>query len=196
VPIRRDRLFARILQPAIDVCLSLGIAAEWRPPADITADHRKCSGNAAGDIAQAVVYVGNLILDFDYEAMSRVLKAPTAGFRRQLRKAMEDNMLTLAGRMAGRSIHALESGLAASFERHFGQLRERFLDDEMRVLASSIRNRLTSDDWLSMPGRHSSLRRIKIAEGIYLQETKEGDSNTALLFIRNGRAEKKLLNLI
>lgn len=176
IPMKRDRLFAKVLQPAIDICRSLGLTADLTPPADITAEGRKCSGNAAGDIGDAVAYVGNLIIDFDFEVMSRILSVPSPGFRQSLQKIMQDSMLTLADKLGDRGISFLESGLMEGFERLFGKLYERALDKAMKKTAASVRDRLTSDEWLHMPGRRYPLRKIKIAEGLYLQETGNADS--------------------
>lgn len=189
LPLKRDRLFATFLQPAMDVCRSFGIEAELSPPADIKAGGRKCSGNAAGDIGQAVAYVGNLIIDFDFELMSRVLKVPTPAYRRCFRKAMQDNILVLADKMNGADIDVVESELISGFERIFGELDKRFLDDELKDMAASIRDRLTSYEWLSMPGRRSKLRRIKIVEGLYLQEAEPGRRTNVLTLIRDGEIE-------
>ncbi|MDD3249828.1 MAG: hypothetical protein PHF23_05630 [Smithellaceae bacterium] len=186
LPLRRDQFFSRILKPAIDVCRSFGIKAELAPPADIKADGRKCSGNAAGDIGQAVAYVGNLMLDFDYEAMSRVLKMPTPACRRYFYKAMQDNMLVFSGA----EIQAVESGLISGFEKIFGKLSERLIDNELQDMAVSLRDRLTSDEWLSMPGRRSRLRRIKITEGLFLQECETGEGVKIIQLIRDGHVEE------
>ena len=98
---KRDKLFATILQPAIDIYRSFGLAANLAPPADIQVDGRKCSGNAAGDIGSGTAYVGNLIIDFDFDVMSRVLKVAPPAYRKCFRQAMKDNMLTLATDMNG-----------------------------------------------------------------------------------------------
>jgi len=189
LPMKRDRFFPTVLQPAIDVCRSFGIDAELAPPADIQAGGRKCSGNAAGDIGQAVAYVGNLMIDFDFELMSRVLKVPTADFRRCYYKAMHENMLVLGDKMNGAGIDVLESRLVSGFERIFGELDKRPLDDELKSVAASIRDRLMSHEWLNMPGRRSRLRRIKIAEGLYLQEAEPERQLNTLTLIRDEEIE-------
>jgi len=190
LPMKRDRFFAPVLQPAIDVCRSLGIEAELAPPADIKAGGRKCSGNAAGDIGQGVAYVGNLIIDFDFEKMSNVLKVPVPAYRRYLCRAMQDNMLILADRVKSIDVRDVESGLISGFERIFGKLYVKPLDDELRNMASALRNRLTSDEWLAMPGRRSRLRRIKIVEGLYLQEGESGRQSNVLKLMRDGIVEQ------
>ena len=190
LPMKRDKLFATILQPAIDIYRSFGLAANLALPADIQVDGRKCSGNAAGDIGSGTAYVGNLIMDFNFDVMSRILKVASSAYRKALRQAMKDNMLTLAQSMDGIDMHVLELDLIKGFERQFGELNERSLDKEMINAAVSLKNRLTSREWLEMPGRRSRLRRIKIAEGLFLQETRMEGAKTFLALIRDGAIKK------
>jgi lipoate---protein ligase len=190
LPMRRTNLFAAILQPAREVCRSLGIEAEMVPPADIQAAGKKCSGNGAGDIGEGVAYVGNLIIDFNFERMSRVLKVPSLLYRRCLCKAMEDNMLTLSPQMNGTNPGELESRLVEGFAKLFGGVRERLPDREMRSKALSIKDHLTSDEWLKMPGRRAGLRKIKIVEGVYLEESELGGKARIPRLIWDGKVEK------
>ncbi|MEN6637572.1 MAG: lipoate--protein ligase family protein [Smithella sp.] len=190
LPLKRDMFFAKILQPAIDVFRSFGIEAELAPPADIKAGGRKCSGNAAGDIGPAVAYVGNMIMDFDYELMSRILKVPAPVYRRFLCKAMQDNMLVLAEKIKGLDYDVVESGLRSGFAKVFGTLEVRYPDEELKNMAASIRDRLTSSEWLNMPGRRSGLRRIKINEGLFLQECEPEPQKKGLALIRDGKIEE------
>jgi lipoate-protein ligase A len=189
LPLKRIHFFPRILQPAIDLYRSFGIDALLVPPADIKAGGRKCSGNAAGDIGPSVVYVGNIIMDFDFEAMSKVLKVPTPTYRRHLLKAMQDHMLTLAGRMNGTDVQVLELELVKGFERQFGNLNCRSLDNEIKQQSVLLKERLTSKEWLNQPGRQSKLRRIKIAEGVYLREVRSDENKFALALVQDGRVE-------
>ena len=190
LPMKRDRFFATVLQPAIDVCRSFGLEAKLAPPADIQAGRRKCSGNAAGDIGPSVAYVGNLIMGFDFELMSRILKVPAPVYRRVFCKAMQDNMLVLADKMNSADFNPVESGLLSGFTRIFGKLEERFIDDELSIMATSIRDRLTSWEWLNLPGRRSRLRRLKVTEGLFLQECDPEKQINGLILMRDGKIEK------
>lgn len=190
LPAQRDRFFVTALQPAIDVFRSFGIEAGLAPPADIKAGGRKCSGNAAGDIGQAVAYVGNIMMGFDYELMSRVLKVPSPAYRVFLKRAMQDNMLVLADRINGLDYDAVESGLRSGFAKIFGTLEELLPDEALKNMAASIRDRLTSSEWLNMPGRRSGLRRIKINEGLFLQECEPEPRKKGLALIRDGKIEE------
>lgn len=188
LPLRRTRFYTRFLRPAISVCRSLGMPAELKEPADLAAGGRKCSGNACGDIGPCTAYVGNLLLDFDYETMSGVLRAPDPDFRGMLCRAMRDNMTTLADWRQDQAEYArLASGLAEGFAREIGALEPRGVDDELRTAACRAGERLTAPEWLHMPGRRTCRRRVKIAEGVYLAEKRTDDGKNCCVLEREGR---------
>jgi lipoate-protein ligase A len=188
LPLRRQRLYEQFLQPAIRACRLYGLPAELREPADIVAVGRKCSGNAAGDIGECVAYVGNILLDFDFDLMSRLLWVPGPDFRTCLRDAMRRYMTTLADWLpAPPSYSQLSAVLAAGFAGEFGALNCRLPDQELEAEAGRIKKRLTDRSWLSLPGRKAKERRIKIAEGVYLVENNCARGANRLLLIRDGR---------
>ena len=60
----------------------LGVPARYRPVNDIVTEAgRKISGTGVAEIGDSVVLVGNLIADFDYETMVRVLRVPDEKYR-------------------------------------------------------------------------------------------------------------------
>jgi lipoate-protein ligase A len=73
-PKRIDAFYKKFLQPVIEVHHRIGLEAKYKPVNDLVIDTRKISGTGAAEIGDSIVFVGNLILDFDYETMSRVLK--------------------------------------------------------------------------------------------------------------------------
>ena len=56
--------------------------------------HRKIIGSDAGEIDHSILFVGNLILDFDYETMSWVLKIPDEKFWDKIMQSMPENLTT------------------------------------------------------------------------------------------------------
>ena len=178
LPGRRTRFFQRFLRPAVAVYERLGVPARIRPPADLDAGGRKCSGNAAGDIGAGAAFVGNVMLDFDRVTMSRVLRLPDDAFRRTYLEAMERHLTAMAEWRADPVDPATVAGLlAAEFEREFGgdlgALDHRDPDSALLAAAAEARGRLTSPQWLAAPGRRSARRRVKVAEGVYVDECGE-----------------------
>jgi len=95
VPAGWEAFYRRFLQAPIAAYRALGIPAEYRPVNDILAGARKISGNGAGEIGDYYVLVGNLIADFDYEMMARVLRVPDEKFRDKVYHTLQDNLSTV-----------------------------------------------------------------------------------------------------
>ena len=175
LPGRRTRFFERFLRPAVAAYQRLGVPARIRPPADLEAGGRKCSGNAGGDIGAGVAFVGNVLLDFDRVTMSRVLRVPDDAFRQTYLEAMQRHLTTAAEwRPDPVDSCAVARLLAEEFEREFaaelGALNRRDPDQELLAAAAEARQRLTAPEWLAAPGRRSARRRVKVAEGVYIDE--------------------------
>lgn len=191
VPLRRHRFYERFLQPALSVYRDLGIAAELKAPADIAARGRKYSGNGSGDIGPCVAYVGNILLDFDFVTMSRALKVPDETYRRHLYRIMRAHIITLTDCLKSPAEYfPLATGLIAGFQKQLGDLSPREPDAELQEIARRVGERLTSREWLDLPGRRPAGRKVKIAEGVYLlAEESVGQGRKAVL-IRDGVAEE------
>ncbi len=72
VPKRINAFYRKFLQPVIEVHRRIGIPAEYKPVNDLVVQNRKISGSGAGEIGDCIVFVGNMILDFDFELMSQL----------------------------------------------------------------------------------------------------------------------------
>lgn len=191
LPLRRHRYYEKFLQPAISVYQQFGVPAELKAPADIAAAGRKCSGNACGDVGACAAYVGNILLDFDYAAMSNILKVPYQQFREHLRQAMQSNMTTLHDWVNfSVSNEELSTQLIDGFKMQWGEFKSRVLDQELIDKAREIHVRSSAEEWLKMPGRRYYDRKIKIAEGVFLMERKMGPDSSAVILIRDGRVDE------
>ncbi|MDR3589226.1 MAG: biotin/lipoate A/B protein ligase family protein [Negativicutes bacterium] len=166
----RDRFFAGFLRPAVNTLGDFNLAAAVCPPADIVVNGRKISGSGAGDISGLVVYTGNILLAFDRKTMANVLKAPNARFRDLARTSME-HWLTTMGEELGYlpDIAAVEERLIDHFATWLGELQPAAYTAELKRLTRAVARRLTSREFLGLPGKRSKVRQIKINEGTYLR---------------------------
>ena len=168
VPPTREAFYRRFLQAPIAAYRALGIPAEYKPVNDIIANGRKISGNGVAEIGDYVVFVGNLIVDFDYETMVRVLKVPDEKFRDKVYKTLQDNLSTIRR----------ELGTAPPREELWDLLAEKFaevlgpmevateVDDEWRREADRLAGRMLSDKWLFRRGRLQEGRAVTIRSGV------------------------------
>ena len=90
-----DEIYPWFSQAPVETYGAFGIEAEFRVVNDIlTKGGRKIAGEGGGNIGDCMVFVGGILLDFNYEAMSRILRAPDETFRDKVYKTMEENLST------------------------------------------------------------------------------------------------------
>jgi lipoate-protein ligase A len=166
-PRDKSSFYRKFLQPPIDTYRGIGIPAEYKPVNDIVAHKRKVSGNGAGEIGDYLVLVGNLILDFNYEMMSRVLKVPDEKFRDKVYKSLHENLGTIRrelGEVPPRE--SLIASLAGNFQKVLGPLQSAEMDDELREEVARLTSSFLKDEWLHKIGRRMEGRTVKIASGV------------------------------
>ena len=79
-----------------------GIKTQFREINDIiTSQGRKIAGLGGSDIDNSMVFVGSIILDFDYEKMVNAIKVPDEKFRDKIYKTMEENVTTMNKELNG-----------------------------------------------------------------------------------------------
>jgi len=162
----KEDLYRRLLAPVVAVYRDLGVAADYKPVNDIVVGGRKISGNGAGEIADSLVLVGNLIVDFDYDTMVRVLRVPDEKFRDKVYKSLCDNLTTLRRELAAvPAVAQLEDLLVQRFAEVLGPLEPRPLPPEVYREVERLAPELMAEAWLRRRGRRSSERRLKIASG-------------------------------
>jgi lipoate-protein ligase A len=171
----RDKLgfYQKFLTPVVETYRTLGVDARFRPVNDIiTAEGRKISGNGAAEIGDYSILVGNIIVDFDYETMARVLRVPDAKFRDKVFKSLRENLTTLNRELGlvPASVNILDI-LLENFEAVLGPLESAELPDPVYDQVAELAQAFTTEEWLLKPGkRFREGRRVKIAEGIEVVE--------------------------
>ncbi|MHB8619903.1 MAG: lipoate--protein ligase family protein [Chloroflexota bacterium] len=94
-PASLEQACARFLLPPMDVFRRLGLEPVSTGPGDISIAGRRVAGIDMAKVEQAVVLVGTILLDVDYELMARVVGAPTPTFREELERDLRDGIIGL-----------------------------------------------------------------------------------------------------
>ena len=132
-PRRVSEIYQHLSVPPIETYQEFGIKAEFREVNDIvTAEGRKIAGLGGANIADSMVFVGSVILDFDYEKMVRAIKVPDEKFRDKVFKTMKENVTTMnreLGRIPPRD--EITRVLVEKFEKVLGKLEPVELNDEI-----------------------------------------------------------------
>ncbi len=177
VCLNREVFYRRLLAPAVRVYQRTGIAARFAPINDIAVEDRKISGTGAGEIGECVVFIGNIILDFDTTLMARAVNSPGERFRKRASLLMAGGISSLKTELGpDQAAHwdfpRLAGLLIEEFGHLLGPLKKRPLDKELVRAMARRRESMLADAWLLRRGRRTKGRRLKIRSGLELvQET-------------------------
>jgi lipoate---protein ligase len=81
LPAMLQDIYALALAAPVNTLKRLGLDAELRDTNEIEVNGKRIAGTGGGRIDEACVVVGNLLFDFDYEAMTAVWQTPSPTFR-------------------------------------------------------------------------------------------------------------------
>ena len=170
-PKRIDAFYKKFLQPVIEVHHRIGIKAQYKPVNDLVAGTRKISGSGAAEIGDSVVFVGNLILDFDYETMSRVLKIPDEKFRDKVKNTIEENLSTIRRELGRQKYQQLDEPtlnhmMVEEFEKLLGPLKPANKNDELIAKMKKLEASMVNNAWLFQKGKRVEGRVVKVRSGL------------------------------
>lgn len=171
VPKNKEAFYKKFLEPVINVYNAIGIAAEYKPINDVVVNSRKISGTGAAEIGECVVFVGNLIRDFDYEMMSKVLRVPDEKFRDKVHKTLMDNLSTIRRELGPEAAakwdqSVLNELMFKEFQRVVGPMEGCQKDEILQDKVNEIRARMLTEEWLYQKGKRVSGRDLKIMAGM------------------------------
>ncbi|MBT3389179.1 MAG: lipoate--protein ligase family protein [Chloroflexi bacterium] len=170
IPVDKGEFYRKFLQPVVDVYRSFGVDAAYKPVNDIIANGRKVSGNGAAEIEGMTILVGNFIMNFNYEMMSKCLRVPDEKFRDKVFKTLSENLSTI--RRETGSIppaEALAAALAEAYQPLLGELQPKKLDTELLAKADELLTEMHTDEWLyANDRRRPDAKQVKIREGVYV----------------------------
>ncbi len=172
VPVGKDAFYRQFLQPPIEAYRALGIPAEYKPVNDIVANKRKVSGTGVAEIGNYIIFVGNLIVDFDYEMMARVLKVPDEKFRDKVYKTIYENLSTIKREIEDvPPTDELWTLMADKFAAMLGPMEEqREVDPEWRAKTDELAALLLSDEWLFRQRPEREGHKVKIRDGVEIRQ--------------------------
>lgn len=166
-PTRIKDVFPYLSRPACDTYGDFGIETHFRPENDIiTKDERKIAGEGGGDIGDSMVFVGGILMDFDYKTMSKILKVPDEKFRDKIHKSMEENLTTMKrelGHMPERE--EVVKSLVNNFEKLVGALKPITLTQDTIDKMIELEKWFNSDGFLYKKTPRIP-KGVKIREGV------------------------------
>ena len=171
-------LYQKLLQAPINTYKAIGINAEYAPVNDIVADGKKISGNGAAQVGGARVLTGNLIFDFNFDEMVKILKVPNEKFRDKVASSLRERLGTIKGFLGEEPerqkvkkilIENFEKTLSVKFKRETEFLpKEQTINEELLV-------QYKDEKWLNIPQhRRTELmekRKVKISGSAQIYES-------------------------
>ncbi len=168
----KGAFYRALLEPAAETYRQMGIAARYKPVNDIvTAEGRKISGTGVAEIGDYLVLVGNIIMDFDYETMVRVLRVPDEKYRDKVYKSLRENLSTIKRELGTvPPLEEIEASLAANYEAVLGPLERAELPPAVYDKVAELKRTHTTDEWLYKRGKRREKWQVKIATGVEVSQ--------------------------
>lgn len=172
VPARTDRIYERMLAAPVKLLQRLGLQGRLRAINEVEAEGLRVAGIGGGRIGEAMVVVGNLLLDFDYETMGRVWRVPHPAFRKLAVAALHERVTTLRRLGCHSPSATLQDGLADTFRESMERpVESGMLSEAEWEHARQNATLLASPDFLQQhrpEGTIPPMRSLKIAAEVFI----------------------------
>lgn len=170
VPAKKTDFYRKFLDPVVQTYRAFGVDAVYKPVNDILYQNQKISGNGAAEINDMVILVGNFILDFDHETMSKCLRVPSEKFRDKVYKTLRENLTTIkavTGQVPDTALIAED--LIDRFMPLLGShLIKNQIDEELETKADEIFKAMDTQEWLFENDNRLPEDSVKIREDVYV----------------------------
>jgi len=162
-----QEIFEWFSEAPVETYRAFGIKAEYREVNDIvTQEGRKIAGEGGGNIGECMVFVGGILLDFDYDAMTKIVKVPDEKFRDKMFKTMEKNVTTMKRELrAAPPREEVVRVLKAKFEKKLGGLTPSSLNSQIFEKMNQLESWMTSEEFLYKKTPKIP-KAVKIREGV------------------------------
>lgn len=179
VPAIVNDVYACLLAAPVAALKALGLNAELRGENEIevgcdpgSRPGKRIAGIGGGRIGEAAVVVGNLLFDFNYNAMARAWRVPSEPFRRLASEALRERLTTLWMELPHAvSPDEVQALLIAEFARALNRPVERgeLTTAEMQRV-EELNRRLVSYKWLSLHSDGAKpMTALKISRGVFIR---------------------------
>lgn len=200
LPLQVNAVYAQLLSPPVAALRALGLNAQVREGNEIEVDGRRIAGVGGGRIGEAMVVVGNILLDFDYELMARIWRVPSEVFRRLGFEAMQRRMTTLWSRLPQPvSADEVQARLAEAYSLALDRpVVSGALTEAEQAKVAEMEEQLISEEWLQLYAEDNDepMRKLKISLDAFVQ-AEEARMNEIVIgctcFTRNDVIEQAIL---
>lgn len=200
LPSRVDAVYARLLDAPVAALQKLGLHADLRDRNEIEVEGRRIAGVGGGRIGEAVVVVGNILLDFDYEVMAQVWRVPSEDFRRLAYEGMQRRITTVWSRFPQPvSADEVQARLAEEYPLALRRpVVPGSLTEAEEAKATEMEEQLISEEWLHLHSQDTDepMRKLKISLDAFVHAEEARVNGTVIggtFFARNDVIEQAIL---
>ena len=175
MPIMLTDIYALALGAPVNTLRQLGLNADLCETNEIEVDGKRIAGTGGGRIDEACVVVGNLLFDFDFEAMTSVWRTPSSAFRELAQKALRDRISTLRELKPQVQLEYVSDLLVQAFARSFARpIQPGSLTAEELSVAQATAKELASIDFLALHKKETiePMHSLKISARAFIHEDK------------------------
>lgn len=166
-------IYERLLAAPVAALSRLGLNATRRADNEIEVDGRRVAGVGGARLGEACVVVGNILMSFDFEAMTAVWNTPGESFRQLAGETLRARLITLEERLPDFSRGELEAALVQEFGRCLGRpLQAGEPTAAEWDLTHEFSRRMSSPEYLALHTEDQQVEpmtRLKISAGVFVQ---------------------------
>lgn len=200
LPSRVDAVYTQLLGGPVAALRKLGLNANLRDSNEIEVDGRRIAGVGGGRIGEAVVVVGNILLDFNYEMMTRIWRVPSEDFRRIAYQAMQRRITTLWSLLPQPiSTDEVQARLTEEYPLALNRpVVPGSLTATEQAKVAAMEKQLISEEWLQLHSQDDDepMRKLKISLDAFVH-AEEARMNGAVIdgtfFVQNDVIEQVIL---
>lgn len=170
-PFRVDAIYRTFLRAPVETLRAFGLDASLRAANELEVGGRRIAGTGGGQIGDAMVVTGNILFDFDSDAMARAWRVPSEAFRRLAADGLRRYVTTLKRELPEIPlIEKVKRLLAEKYAETLGRpLVPGSLSPEEEEAIARTGTELAVSAWATEVGDQPD-RGLKIARGIYVRE--------------------------
>jgi len=152
VPESIEEIFKTFLAAPTKTYNDLGIHAQYKALNDVEVNGRKISGSGATEIEASAILTGNIIFDFNFDEMTKILRVPSEKFRDKVTKTLKERLTTIQKELGtSPNIESVKRLLKQNYESTLGieLVKGQLLQTEVDLM-TSLEEKYRSQGWLRL----------------------------------------------
>lgn len=165
LPFKMENVYKYFSNIILEVYKEIGLKVEYKPLADIVFKDKKISGQGAGDINNMLVFVGNILMDFDYTTMANVISYIKDKY--SFEKLLREHITTLKIENINITKKQILDAFIKTLKKYFNTIEIMTIPKDILERARVIEKELTKEEVIK-ENTGKSHNTFKIKEGFFI----------------------------